>query len=37
VAPERPPGSLPVELLLFSYPLGYPPEDGTALGTEAGE
>jgi DNA-binding transcriptional ArsR family regulator len=34
---KRPPGSLPVEMLLFSYPLSYPSEDGTASGTEAGE
>ncbi|HUB38503.1 MAG TPA: helix-turn-helix domain-containing protein [Streptosporangiaceae bacterium] len=34
---KRPPGSLPVEMLLFSYPLSYPSEDGTASSTEAGE
>jgi DNA-binding transcriptional ArsR family regulator len=34
---KRPPGSLPVEMQLFSYPISYPSEDGTGQGTEAGE
>jgi DNA-binding transcriptional ArsR family regulator len=34
---KRPPGSLPVEVQLFSYPISYPPEHGTASDTETGE
>jgi DNA-binding transcriptional ArsR family regulator len=29
---KRPPGSLPVEMMLFSFPLSYPTDDGTAPG-----
>jgi predicted ArsR family transcriptional regulator len=32
---KRPPGALPVEMLLFSYPIGNPPADDTSSATRA--
>ena len=34
---KRPPGSLPVEVQLFSYPIGAPPASGGTAGTETEE
>jgi DNA-binding transcriptional ArsR family regulator len=34
---KRPPGSLPVEMMLLTFPLSYPSEDGPAPGRGAGE
>jgi len=34
---KRPPGSLPVEMQLFGYPIGFPSEAGTASDAETGQ